>query len=1570
MALDLQGLDNSTEFFSHHYLSALLESDLKGTAKRWREAEKAGGPKAPWKRLDRIATPYFPLRARAAEAPAHDVSDRLDAAREVHARLLDALGIPRAPGHVVLDDGKIVPVLAELRQSSRPWLWVVEAPFPVLDGDDSDDPLSAAPLAAQLPAADRDDLQPKLATDDWRTLLDRTLFAQEHAPRFVLVLSGSALTLADRHRWGQGRHLSVDLDVLFTRRSRSTLKAVCGLFHREVLAPDAGGTALDALIESSHKQAVSVSGDLRHGAREAVELLANEAIFYKRTVAKQRLFERDDIADTLTRECLTWLYRLLFLFYVEARGGELGVVPMNSEAYRLGYSLDSLRDLALRPLTTPQAQSGHFLHHSLTRLFSLINRGWPLDHAPSLLGMGLGEADRGDFRLRGVRSELFDDDHTPFLRGVKVRNHVWQRIIELLSLTPEGKGARQRVSYALLGINQLGSVYEGLLSYSGFFAKDDLIEVKAKKDMGDPDARTFYVPHAHAALYDPDEIVKETGDKWKVHPKGTFLFRLAGRDREKSASYYTPEVLTRCLTKYTLAERLENVPADDILGLTVCEPAMGSGAFLIEAVDQLAAAYLDRKQQERREAGDPDWQLDPADYAAEKRKVAASIALHNAYGVDLNPLAGELARLSLWLGSLREDAPAPWFGARLATGNSLVGARLQWYAGPLLRHKPKKSGPDSWQDAAPDSGPRPGKGVYHFLVFEPDMAPYDKDKVVKGLPGIAEKVAELKAWKKAQKAPYTSKQTARLAAMSDRVDALLQRHAEARRRLLDGIRQAIPLWGQPAPEGRALSAEECIERLNDHQRRDWSARKLRWAMDYHVALWFWPVEHAGKLPSRAELLGDLEFILDGETDPADLLSGKTTVVADLDELVGPANPDALSLFTVKGELGGTAGRLEVVRQVAERVRPLHWVLEFPEVFVSGPGAEAPGGFDVVLGNPPWVKVQWNEGGILGDLDPRLELRRMSAKQKADERLRVLSVEKVGNREAYLAEFEEMVGLGNYLGSHANQPLLKGQQTNLYKCFITKAWELLAREGMSGLIHQQGIFDDPKGGTFRRCLYPRLRLCARFQNQLKLFETVQNERPYVFTVSAGEARSHARFRSISNLLHPDTLDLSLCHDGRGEVPGIKSGDGAWDLRGHSSRVVIVDEPSLKVFALLFDASGTAFLEARLPVIHSTEIGSVLRKLSESPVIGSAGDRWQTTREWHEGDRTSDNTIVRRDRPSTTLREWMVSGPHFFVGNPYNKEPNAGCRHNKDYRVLDADLLAAEFLPRSVYSSGVDSDEYERRMPRWKERPIFDYYRHCHRQMIAPTGERSMVPAILPAGPTSVETVFTAAFSSLSTLVSVSAACSSIPVDFLVKSTGRGSVRSAEFSQLPCPTASPAAIARTLRLNCLTTHYAPLWSELFDPAWAHDTFTKPDPRLPDWTHLTAEWQRNTPLRTPYARRQALVELDALAALALGLTADELCLIYRVQFPVLQGYERETFYDQRGRIVFTVNRGLNGVGLKRKEWQEIQDAQADAPLPDWAHDALGPYVPPFDACDREADMRQAYAEFQRRQAAEDAS
>ncbi|MEQ1506272.1 MAG: hypothetical protein ABMB14_28835, partial [Myxococcota bacterium] len=847
MPLDLTGIDNRGEFYSHHYLDALLEGDLASVLQRWTEAEKSTPPvRSPLKVLNGLAGRYFDLRAKAAEARDPEASWRV--ARELHAPLLEALGYRRAPTAVQLDDGTMLPLAHEERRGGHAALWVIETGFV---SEDAGDPLDQPPLAAQLT-----DRHPPERT--WRELLDRGIFLREDPPTWVLAVCGHEVVLTHRLKWGRGKALAFDLDEIFARRQPAAFRAMAGLLHRDALVPTDGTSLHEALEQSSHKHAFAVSTDLREGAQEAIEILGNEAVHYLRTVRKKGVFSGDETPDEreLTRECLVWLYRLIFLLYVESRSEELGVAPMKSEAYRRGYSFESLRTLETVPLTTPQAQDGTYLDASLRMLFQLVNDGHPKDQQ---LALDAG-VDTVAFRIFGLRSQLFDEERTPIFQKVKLRNRALQRVIELLSLSREGRHKeRGRISYATLGINQLGSVYEGLLSYTGFFAREDLIEVANAGENGRPDARTFFVPASRLDQYDEAELVKDETGARVQHRKGTFLFRLAGRDREKSASYYTPEVLTECLVKYTLRERIgvdpadpNWVPADELLTLTICEPAMGSGAFLNEVVNQLARAYLQRKAAEL-------GQTIPADeYGFEEQRVKARIAARQCYGVDLNPLAAELGKVSLWLNVLRPGAPAPFFDARIAVGNSLVGGRRQVYRLETLRKSTKAKGP-GWLELAPEdvADERPADAVWHFLVPAAGMAAFDGDKVVAGL--VPEAVARIKAWRKGLNADWKADERARLVRLSAVVDRLWAEHSTARRTALAACDLERPVWPEPdrVREGRR-DEEELVEIWRRHGIDDGAGRRLKAVLDRWCSYWFWPVTEAELLPSRAEWLDDLE----------------------------------------------------------------------------------------------------------------------------------------------------------------------------------------------------------------------------------------------------------------------------------------------------------------------------------------------------------------------------------------------------------------------------------------------------------------------------------------------------------------------------------------------------------------------------------------------------------------------------------------------------------------------------------------------------------------------------------------
>lgn len=337
-----------------------------------------------------------------------------------------------------------------MKGDGSPLLWLLEA-IPS-DDQEQEDPLSLPVQAVQLPPApDSGPLPEKLpqlpgVDESWEEIISRRVFGRAEPPRWVLLMGAGQVLLLDRTKWNEKRSLRFDLVEILGRLGVTTLQAVAALLHRESICPEDGFCLIDTLSEQSHKHAFAVSEDLKFALREAIELLGNEAI---RSMKQDRIGVYDrDLADVLTRECLRFMYRLLFLFYVEARP-ELGFSAMKSEAYRLGYSLEGLRDLELVPLTTDEACNGAYLHQSVKQLFQLIHDGYSLKA-----------------RQRTLQNSYLQS-------------------AELLSLSrADGKKnkRRGRISYSQLGINQLGAVYEALLSFSGFFAETDLYELKKTKN--------------------------------------------------------------------------------------------------------------------------------------------------------------------------------------------------------------------------------------------------------------------------------------------------------------------------------------------------------------------------------------------------------------------------------------------------------------------------------------------------------------------------------------------------------------------------------------------------------------------------------------------------------------------------------------------------------------------------------------------------------------------------------------------------------------------------------------------------------------------------------------------------------------------------------------------------------------------------------------------------------------------------------------------------------------------------------------------------------------------------------
>ncbi|MGW0333111.1 Eco57I restriction-modification methylase domain-containing protein [Streptomyces sp. NPDC003011] len=1716
-----------------------------------------------------------------------------------HVRVLRALGFTPRPGHLTVH-GAAGPVAVPVAHS--------EPGIVVLTGGFADDIAgtrgegSANRLAVPVRVASGKTLTTVTDLAAW-------LLAADNAPRYALLLFGGVMVLADRDNYARGRHLAVSLEIALPRKgvkgaTAGELEVIAALFGARSLRPaeDGGDDDIARLVAESRDHSVGVTSDLREGLKKSVQLIANEVL---ELAAHQGvrpddlpewlpgpLAERGALPDLLTKESLRYLYRILFLLYAEARP-ELDILPMKSEEYVQGYSVARLRELAVQEKLSSASRDRHHFHDSLALLFDKVFTGHPVaDTITSREALRdlpdesaeLSEDDGYEgVRIEALKSRLFDpasiklvdqeithpDDIAPDgtiadsarCLDLRLRNKVLHQVLRNLTVV-EGRGRGGRggfISYANLSINHLGAVYEGLMSYSGFIADEPLYEV-AKG--GDPSGGSWLIRASQVAsgrypdgpddsVFVGTEINPETHERVPVPRKvGSYVYRLAGRDRQTSASYYTPESLTQATVEQTLRFRLDEkgevdpkepekawVNAADVLRWRVCEPALGSGAFLNEAVNQLAELYLRLAQRER------GVEIDPEDYQRELQKVKAYIALHNAYGVDLNETAVELAEISLWLNTMYRGMKAPWYGLHLHRGNSLIGAARKVYPGNTLRdggwlttkdpqrprHVPlgeklkarevhqfllpamgwgsigekvglrtlKKGTPEEtvkavvdgdvvdwlepelveamrkWRSAmrrnpkgeskrsvqkktAPtreareEKDARLGQGaldlgleIWEPVAFDFDSAGGDVDDAGastgadvgrRGGAGSARTAAD------EDSEPGEKTQTGRLMRLARRVEYLwdlvvmrLKLSEQEISRHVDVWGAAIPREGEGSEQGgrQPMDRDAVLDALNRTGTPYW---RLKQVMDAWCALWFWPLEEIGLLDGSDEF----EYRPNGE-DRTALKKGdsrRRVALKSLDDwiefaeaVVGRVDVDTgegqqVSLLSFEGvksldqldakeheldqkmieatawakpaDLGYTFPWYGTVTRIAKERGFLHWELTFAHVFAEG-------GFDLMVGNPPWVKQEWKESGVLAEFEPWFELSEKPSNEAWDER-KADVMGWPGVRSAFMGELADHAAMSGFLASVDTYPELVGTQPDLYRAFMLLGWRAIGGRGTAGIIHPSTHLTGAKEGVLRKAAYRHLRFHADFVNQLYLFTKPVGHSTH-FSVNVYGSDRDVHFQHMSWLLHPSVLVKSARHDGKGPVPGVKDG-GKWDLRPHLQRIVTVDAERLAEWRELAGEENPLPVEqAKLlyPVTRSEELAiSALAKWPRR--LAALGPRIGPG--FHEKNDRTAGYFTWDSGPAGSWNDVILQGPMIGVGTAFFKRPIEGARTSLQVEPWNPAQLSEDEVPRTNYRrsdscSATDyfaalarrawideelldelrndervadvlqalsdhKDEQQVALGSWAERPYSRFFRVAWRRQIASDTERSLYAALIPPGPAHVHMVHSAALATARETALTAGFWASLPLDYFLRATGRSDLQKGEAEVMPAPTADhpleQALLLRTLRLNCQTNAYARLWQELYDSTWQQDTWAastawpEGTPSLTDGVSPT--WTRDTPLRTEFTRRAALVEIDSLVAVWLGISADELVAMYDARFPVLQQYEENMWFDATGRRIAKAHQQY-GYGQPKEAWKQLSSPEAfpeEYKVPDG-------YTGPLYRAHRKAEMRAAHAEFTRR-------
>lgn len=1232
----------------------------------------------------------------------------------------------------------------------------------------------------------------------------------QNETRWALLSNGIELRLYRRGSSVARQYLKVDFALLFANEDPKDWLAFWGLFRLAAFLPSGGREQdaresavdstrrclLDKVIDESQRHATKIADDLRENLVRATEQLLQGVIdtpanrsFWKGTFQGKKVPDEDQL-KILFNESVYFLFRLLFVLYAESRD----LLPVGeSEIYRDVYSLEHLREMAEKPLREEDYEKIYYIE-TLHTLFKMLHEGYPFRNPAASREKRPSRAKEASaFRIPPYNGRLFAPERTDLLNQCTIPDRTMREVIRELSLSrPKKRSERiERYSYADLGVDQLGSIYEGLLVYEPIIAEQTMVEARLKNELR-------LIPQDQA-----DELDLKYDEETRK-PAGSFLLRIWGGRRKGSGSYYTPQEITAFLVKDALAPLVEPIiagcaqrdetgqplrRADEILNIKVCDPAMGSGAFLVQACRYLGEAYGRAiVAEEQRETP----RVSSAELAKYKRRVAEKCL----YGVDLNPLAVELAKVSLWLETLAQDRPLTFLDAHLRCGNALIGAPLRNAEGKLDPARLSILPTEAFGKASKE-----------------DSQEF-RETLKKVVAGNKKQILELR------KGKYTQRTF-----LNGDIEQQILAEYEKRRLQLEESDEDLSL------EDAVALVHHKNDLLQDALTgKESQLRCLKEICDLWCAVWFWPLD-ATVPPPTTLTYHDLVSI----------------ILQQPGEFRITENPDKY---------------LEIVRTLADKeIRFFHWELEFPEVWFDNGKPLEHGGFDVVVGNPPWDSILLNSKEFWSNYLPTF---RALGKQDALRAARDIRVEpEIDFRwRKYLKQINQQYNifkLGNFFAWQGSGVF------NTYKLFLEQMIRITKAGRTFSIVIPSGIYTDEGSTDLRRLLFfqQKNRFVFSMENRGGIFPIHSS---FKVVLLSGQKTNH--MRSDKEQQEGDAPQVLKC------LFLVGKDTIGTDLAPSKAHLALL-LPRLERHLLSIP---TQIIEKLAPnALSLTEFKNqqeidLLAKLYASYPLLS--DKLENT--W--------NVI--------TQREFHMTGDsHLFQESPNGWPLWEGkmiyqftCDYNKPRYWIDKAQGMKELTRRAEIGNYQSAEEWKAHEPKLG----CDNFRLVYRKVASNTNEVTLVVAVLPPhhfiGHSIDEFVqwkyvpkphatWIRNFEESNKLF-LAGILNSLVLNFIIRQKVSANVSAYLLSQLPVPRLSAThptsqeIVAHAACLTCIDERFAPLWNEL---ATHH-------PHL-----MPARWTPEYAAIDPHKRAHLRAQIDAIVADLYGLTEHDFAYILNT-FPLL--------------------------------------------------------------------------------------